>query len=288
MTSKLQRYNFHRRARSLQRRLWKLRFNKLTAPLRKYCLTAESAENHDVQVLIRKAFILCAVFVLNCGTNTNTPVIPFIFFAPPGIPQIAGIIPTTEIPIPASLIIDGLGDKAPVKPEFVLKYYVTNTEQNFVGYNLSITSAVPTLADTMAGAAVYTESGILPSFPHLATEANTAKSKIVKRKIANRIPPPGMYPFQHCEVFTFTMRAYLNNGFTSQPSASVAACASPYPYKCPIGSSCNPTACSLSTCTADVKVTCPVGTYCNPCLISGQEGNGCECPAGTSPPGCNP
>lgn len=226
---------------------------------------------------------------LHCGSNTSTPVIPFIFFNPPGVPQVAGVIPIYEIPLPPSLVADGQADKVNYKPQFVLKYYVTNTEQNFVGYNLSITSATPSLADTQLGASVYAENGIFPSFPHIAVESSTDSSRIQKRKIENRIPPPGIFPFQHCESYTFTLRAVFTNGVLSNPSVPKATCASVYPSKCPVGTPCNPSACNTSSCTEAQKVSCSVGTLCNPCKLSEAERiGGCECPAGVSPPGCNP
>ncbi|MCB1177588.1 MAG: hypothetical protein KDK36_08435 [Leptospiraceae bacterium] len=227
-------------------------------------------------------------FQLNCGNNTDTPVIPFVFLTVAGVPQVVGIIPTTEYPIDSSLIPDGQADQIPLKPQFIIKYYVTNTEQNFAGYNLAITSATPSLAATYSTGNIYSENGILPSFPHLATEASTDPTRLKRRRLANRIPPPGLVPFQHCEVYTFTIRAYLTNGFMSNPSASVSACASPAPGKCPVGSSCNTSTCSNASCSATEKATCSVGTLCNPCLITGAESTGCECPAGVSPPGCNP
>lgn len=211
---------------------------------------------------------------------------PFIFFTPPGVPQIVGVLPTAEIYLDPSLVIEGQADKTNYKPEFIIKYYVTNVEPNFVGYNLTITSAIPSLTDTLGGS-YYTENGILPSFPHLAIENSTEESQIKKRRIRNRVPPPGMLPFQHCEVYTFTLRAYFSNGVVSNPSTPVSACASLYPNKCPIGSSCNPLSCSNSNCSVTEKSICPVGTNCNPCLY-GDFSSGCECPKGTSPPGCNP
>jgi hypothetical protein len=233
-------------------------------------------------------FLLFLLFVNTCGSNTNTPVIPFIFFNPPGVPQVAGVIPIYEIPIPSSAVPTGQADKLPYKPQFVLKYFVTNTEQNFVGYNLSITSAQPSLADTQLGASIYAENGITPSFPHTTTEASTDAIREKRRKIANRIPPPGIYPFQHCETYTFTMRAVFNNGVISNPSVPVVGCASVYPGKCPVGTSCNPSYCSVSTCTLAEQKTCSVGTICNPCKVTDFEMTGCECPPGVSPPGCNP
>lgn len=226
------------------------------------------------------------MLTLNCGTNTRTPVIPFLFLTPPGIPQIKGVIPTSEVYLDPSFVIYGQADKVAYKPEFILKYFVTNQEPNFVGYNLTITSAIPTLNDTLGGS-YYTENGVLPSFPHLAIENSTDESQLKKRRIRNRIPAPGLVPFQHCEVYTFTLRAYFNNGVVSNPSIPVSACASLYPNKCPVGSSCNPAICSNNNCSILEKQTCPVGTNCNPCLY-GNFANGCECPQGVSPPGCNP
>jgi hypothetical protein len=240
----------------------------------------------------RKVSQVFAIFFLSffshCGNNTDTPVIPFIFLTPAAVPQIAGIIPTSEYPIDINLIPDYQADTIPFKPEFILKYYVTNSEFNFVGYNLAITSAIPSLADTLNSSGFYLENGILPSFAHLPMEASTELSRMKKRRISNRNPPPGIVPFQHCEMYTFTMRAYLTSGMMSNPSASVSVCASLAPGKCPITSSCNTSTCRNASCSASEKNTCPVGTACNPCLISGKESSGCECPAGTSPPGCNP
>ncbi|MCB1143164.1 MAG: hypothetical protein H7A24_10310 [Leptospiraceae bacterium] len=232
--------------------------------------------------------LLLALFLVQCGKNTNTPAIPLIFFNPPSVPQIVGVIPIYDYPVESSMVATGQADKIPFKPQFVLKYYVTNTEQNFVGYNLSITSATPSLYDTQLGASIYTENGIVPSFPHLAIEASTEATNLKRRKIANRIPPPGLIPFQHCEVYTFTLRAVFSNGVISNPSFSVSQCASVFPSKCSEGTSCNPTYCATSTCSDAEKVACKVGTLCNPCLYPSLESGGCECPSGVSPPGCNP
>ncbi|MDX1960428.1 MAG: hypothetical protein SFU98_17800 [Leptospiraceae bacterium] len=232
------------------------------------------------------SFIL--TFFFSCGVNTSTPSIPFIFFIPPGTPQIVGVIPTSSIPIDPSIFSSLPAEQFPFKPEFIIKYYVTNREQNFIGYNLSITSAIPSLADTQTGAAIYTENGIQPSFPHLATENSTDPTRIKKRKIANRVPAPGVYPFQHCEVYNFTMRAYFNNGVLSGPSVTVPACASLYPSQCTVGTSCNTSICNNASCSVAERQTCFVGTKCNPCLIASAINSGCECPAGTPPPGCNP
>jgi|GEM_PF-757142 hypothetical protein len=245
------------------------------------------------KLLIKIPFcIFLQLFTISCGTNTDTPVVlaPLIFLTNPiNVPQFLGVIPTEEIPTSGPGIADNVGYLNPNRPEYIVKYYVTNTEQQFIGYNLSITSQTPTLIETQAGAAgsVYTENGIQPSFPHLATENSTAKENLKRRKISWRVPPPGIVYFQKCEIYNFTLRAVLSNvPQTSNPSVPVSACASTDPSKCPVGSSCNPTACTDTLCSTSVRATCPVGTLCNPCTITdsatGKARAGCECPDGVS------
>ncbi|MCE9501301.1 MAG: hypothetical protein K8R21_12510 [Leptospira sp.] len=235
-----------------------------------------------------KKLFLGAIFLIfcsGCGTNTDTPTYPFILLIPPNIPQIVGIIPTDSATARSYSAAEDAGTLSP-KPEFFLKYYVTNTEQNFVGYNLFIFSTTPSLAETQAGGAPYLRNGVEPSFPHLATESSTERINLKYQRISDRIPPPGVTPFQKCEVYTFTLRAVFRNTIPSNPSAAVRACASKNPSACVVGSSCNSSDCSVASCSS--QSTCIVGTLCNPCKISGKELDGCECPAGTSPPGCNP
>jgi hypothetical protein len=236
--------------------------------------------------------LFCVFVIASCGTNTDTPVVlaPLIFLTNPiNVPQLVGVIPTEEIPTSGPGIGDLFGYVNPNAPEYIVKYFVTNTEQQFIGYNLSITSQNPTLAETQAGmgGSVYTENGVQPSFPHLATENSTAKENLKRRKISWRVPPPGIVFFQKCEMYNFTLRAVLSNvPQTSNPSISVSACAGTDPSKCPVGSSCNPTACTDTNCNQrDQRPSCPVGTLCNPCTIldsSGKPKSGCECPEGVS------
>ncbi|HRG73103.1 MAG TPA: hypothetical protein PLX69_00950 [Leptospiraceae bacterium] len=231
------------------------------------------------------------LFSASCGTNTDTPVVlaPLIFLTNPiNVPQLVGVIPTEEIPTTGTGVGDLIGYVNPNRPEFIVKYFVTNTEQQFIGYNLTITSQNPTLIETQAGMAgsVYTENGVQPSFPHLALENSTAKENMKRRKISWRVPPPGVVYFQRCEMYNFTLRAVLSNvPQTSNPSVSVSSCASTDPSKCPVGSSCNPSACSDSSCSISTKATCPVGTLCNPCTVKDSGGKpraGCECNDGES------
>jgi hypothetical protein len=242
---------------------------------------------------MRLGILLFIVFI-SCGTNTDTPVVfaPNIFFTSPiNVPQFLGIIPTEEIPTSGPGIPDlPSSELNPNKPEFIVKYFVINSEPQFIGYNLSITAQTPTLIETQAGAAgsIYTENGIQPSFPHLATENSTAPESLKRRKIGWRVPPPSSLFFQKCEVYTFTLRAVLSNvPQTSNPSAPVRACASTDPSKCAIGSSCNSTTCSNTACRQDSeRPNCIVGTLCNPCTIldsAGKPKAGCECPSTISP-----
>ena len=135
-----------------------------------------------------KFFIaITTTFLFSCGTNTDTPVVlaPLIFLTNPiNVPQFVGVIPTEEISTTGTGIGNLIGYVNPNRPEYIVKYFVTNTEQQFIGYNLSITSQNPTLIETQAGAAgsVYSENGIQPSFPHLATENSTAKENMKKGK----------------------------------------------------------------------------------------------------------
>lgn len=234
-------------------------------------------------------YLLLILLFWSCGTNTDTPTFPFIFLNPIGTPQIAGILPTdVEYTIPTTAESTISSTETVYKPEFIIKYYVTNTEQQFVGYNLYITSTIPSLAETQVGASVYLEDGVEPSFRHFATEASTESSGLIRRRIKNRVPAPGIFPFQKCEVYTFTLRALYNNGALSNPSAPVSACSSKFPAKCPEATSCNPASCNTASCSS--PSSCVVGTLCNPCDSSKavDPNDGCECLSGQSPPGCNP
>ncbi|AXR60851.1 LIC11073 family putative lipoprotein [Leptospira mayottensis] len=241
--------------------------------------------------ILRPTFLpvlsLICIF-LGCGRNTDVAQSPFIFISPVGVPQFLSIVAVNEgITNTMSKDVDFLSEPNNYKPEFLIRYYVTNAEPQFVGYNLYITTTAPSVAETLAAGSVYLENGVQPSFSHLSSEASTSSSKLQTHRILNQIPPPGVFPFIKCEIYTFTMRALLNSGIFSNPSTPVKMCSSSRPYLCPIGSSCNPSECNNASCTTVVKQNCPVGTLCNPCTISNAEETGCVCPSGVSPPGCN-
>ncbi|WCL48568.1 LIC11073 family putative lipoprotein [Leptospira sp. GIMC2001] len=224
--------------------------------------------------------ILSVVFI-SCGTNTDTPVAPFVFLVPVAVPQIFTVLPSTS-----NVNADGTIVGSPslsAKPDYFLHYFVTNREPQFVGYNLYISTTTPSLAETLAGE--YLEDGIPPSFAHLPIENSTEANKVVIRKIKNFAPPPGLVPFQQCLVYTFTLRSLLNSGLVSNQSTPVSKCSSIRPNFCEVGSGCNSLACSVPNCSS--PSSCPVGTNCNPCNYPGTEEFGCQCPAGVDPPGCN-
>ncbi|MCC5813674.1 MAG: hypothetical protein JJT78_02885 [Leptospira sp.] len=214
-----------------------------------------------------------------CGMNTDTPVAPFVFFVPVGVPQIFNLRPSTSN-VNENLQVTGF--EANAKPEYILTYFVTNREPQFVGYNLYIGASIPSVAETLAGE--YLEDGIAPSFPHLPIEASTENNRLVTRKIKNFVPPPGLVPFQRCQIYTFSMRAFLNSGVISNQSTPVSVCSSVNPKACPVGSGCNPEICTQPNCGS--RESCPVGTECNPCNYPGTEEIGCPCPENVDPPGC--
>ncbi|MCZ8155402.1 MAG: hypothetical protein O9264_04730 [Leptospira sp.] len=227
-----------------------------------------------------------------CGTNTDTPVAPFLFLVPVGVPQILSVVAVN------SNITDTFGTNltdftANPRPEFLVRYYVTNRESQFLGYNLYITTATPSIIQTISGE--WLEDGVQPSFPHLPFQNSTASANIVTKRIRYQIPPPGTYPFQKCQVYNFTLRSFLANGLISNPSAPVSVCAGGYEAEglalgvpplsiCPVGSGCNSTVCSVAGCAT--PSACAVGTACNPCLQAGKEALGCPCPSGVKQLGC--
>jgi hypothetical protein len=227
-----------------------------------------------------------------CGTNTDTPVAPFLFLIPAGVPQILTVVAVNNN-VTNTFGVNLEDFTANPRPEFLLRYYVTNRESQFLGYNLYITTATPSIIQTISGE--WLEDGVQPSFPHLAFQNSTDSRNIITKRIKYQIPPPGTYFFQKCQVYNFTLRAFLANGLISNPSAPVSVCAGGYEAEgaslgvpglslCPVGSGCNSAACSVANCAS--PSSCAVGTKCNPCLIAGKESVGCPCPSGVRQLGC--
>lgn len=154
--------------------------------------------------ILRPTFlpILSLVWIfLGCGRNTDVAQSPFIFISPIGVPQFLSIVAVNEgITNTMSKDTDFLSEPNDYKPEFLIRYYVTNAEPQFVGYNLYITTTAPSIAETLAAGSVYLENGVQPSFTHLSSEAPTSSSKLQTRRILNQIPPPGVFPFIKCVV----------------------------------------------------------------------------------------
>ncbi|TGN11908.1 LIC11073 family putative lipoprotein [Leptospira ilyithenensis] len=229
----------------------------------------------------------------SCGTNTDTPVAPFIFLVPPSVPQILAIVAVNSN-ITDNFELDALNFNANPRPEFLVRYYITNREPQFQGYNLYITTATPAIIQTISGE--WLEDGVQPSFPHLPFQNSTDSKNIITKRIRYQIPPPGVYPFQKCQIYNFTLRSFLANGLISNPSASVSNCSGGYEMAaqalgvpplslCPANTGCNTNAaCAVSGC--GTPSACPLGSACNPCLVSGKETLGCPCPSGSKPPGC--
>ena len=228
------------------------------------------------------ALLMFAVFS-NCGVNTDSQVNPYLLILPPGTPQIAHIIP-----INTNYDDNYVQSLKPVfnpRQEFLIQYYITNIEPQYVGNNVYISATSPTIAETYNNLNnnLYLENGVAPSFVHSPDTASN--TQLVTRRISYLSPPPNIVYLAKCEIFSFTMRSLLNSGVLSNPSAPVSGCVSQNPSSCLSSTSCNPISCQNPFCGN--PSSCPVGTLCNPCKISGREATGCPCPEGVSPPGCN-
>lgn len=230
-----------------------------------------------------KFLILIIIFFLHhCGVNTDTSVSPFIFLIPPATPEISHILPINENYDDNYNTVNLLVSP---KPEYLLQYYVTNIEPQYVGNNVYITSTTPSVAETYnnLNSSLYLINGTQPSFAESPFKASN--TILISHRIEYKTPPPGITNLQKCEIYTFALRAVLNTGVISQQSVPVSSCASMSPSSCPTGSGCNPDFCNVSSCGS--PASCPVGTLCNPCKITGRGLTGCPCPSGVYPPGCN-
>lgn len=167
-----------------------------------------------------------------CGTNTDEPVLPvYLIFSAVGAPALVSVTPVETNP-PATAL----------RYEFDVRYFVTNTEDGFVGYNLYIDSS-----QTSAQAAIlgitgdpFLPEGIAPSFSHATTTPSTANADIVIQRVSNFRAPPAPENFQACELYFFRITAVTRNAIESPPSAQVQQCAALDSGLCPKGSPCNP------------------------------------------------
>ncbi|MCB1174134.1 MAG: hypothetical protein KDK39_11230 [Leptospiraceae bacterium] len=171
-------------------------------------------------------------FPASCGTNTNEPVYPlYSIISPVSVPAIVAIAPVSAPEI-----------ANPLRYEFDVKYYVTNREENFIGYNLYISSS--TVASNGGYVGISGEpwlvTGVAPSFSHKNNEVSTLSSALITRRIDNYKPAPSPIAFQYCEIYYFRLTAVVYNGLESNASPQVAACAATSSASCPVGTPCNP------------------------------------------------
>ncbi len=178
----------------------------------------------------RLAKFLSALAIASCGVNAEDPVFPlYVALSPIGAPAIVSVT-AVEVQSP--------GD--PLRYGFDLKYYVTNQESGFVGYNLYI-SDTSTSAQAVLGGVVgqpYLPAGIRPSFDHANDPPNT--STLITQRLTEFKAAPGPEPFGICELYYFRMSAYTREGLESIPGAEINACAAASAALCPTGTPCNP------------------------------------------------
>ena len=128
------------------------------------------------------------------------------------------------------------------KLKFEIKYFLTNSEENFIGYNLYIGTIPFSLENILAGSksSIYLENGIEPSFSHANAVFSADTQEIQTRVISNKKAAPSPEPFYECLVYYFRLTAYLRGDFESEASSEVQVCASSDPSSCPSSSPCNP------------------------------------------------
>lgn len=180
---------------------------------------------------MRLAIFSFLFLFLGCGTNTNQPVFPLYVFSTVGAPAIVSLTA-----VQANL--------DPVDPlmQFDLKYYITNQEDGFLGYNLYITSSSTSAQGTLVGLGTgpYLPDGVTPTYSHVGTAASTAPSSLVTKRVEYQVAPPNTRQFQYCELYYFRMTAVTRSGLESAPSAQASSCAALNTALCPSGTPCRP------------------------------------------------
>ncbi|MCS7204833.1 MAG: hypothetical protein NZ853_03975 [Leptospiraceae bacterium] len=168
------------------------------------------------------------VFLFACGTNTSTPVFPIYTFYPVNSPAIVDVKPVE------------IQQNNQIRIEFDIYYYVTNTEDEFVGYNLYISTSTisPDLIQAGIGISPYLPQGYEPTFFHTKDEVSVESSKIQKKRVPNLKPHPSEIPFQICERYYFRLRAVLRTGILSSPGPEISACAKSSFLPCPKETAC--------------------------------------------------
>ena len=164
-----------------------------------------------------------------CGVNTEQPVYPWITLTAVGAPAITSVAPVATYDADLELLM-----------EYDLKYYITNGEDGFLGYNLYIGTARSSAEATVLGVGgdPYLPNGITPSFSHVGAAVNTSTE--VTQRITHFKPPPGPRFFDACDRYSFRLTAVVRTGAESYPSPEISACAITDTALCPKGSVCNP------------------------------------------------
>jgi len=163
-----------------------------------------------------------------CGTNTEVPVYPLLsVISPPGTPAIISVEPVE---------VASLTDET-YNIEFDLSYYITNSESNFLGYNLYITNQSEP-SDVASSGSPYLPNGVQPSFEHRDTEETTTSTDLIVQRISYQVPPPAPLTFNHCDQYTFRLAAVDIQGVESNQGVPVTACATVQPWLCDISSKC--------------------------------------------------
>lgn len=177
-----------------------------------------------------KRFIYILVFhFIFCGTNLNTPVFPIYSILSVGSPAIVNVIP-----------VEIITSTNKIRIEFDIQYYVTNLEDEFVGYNLyiSTSSISPDLIQAGIGINAYLPNGREPTYFHSKEEASTQSTNLKTQRVPNLKPAPSEIPFQLCERYYFRLKAVLRNGITSAPGPEISSCAISSQVICPANSPC--------------------------------------------------
>jgi hypothetical protein len=130
--------------------------------------------------------------------------------------------------------------------QFEVDYYVTNTENEFAGYNLYISSLTES-PDARTSGTPYLPAGIMPSFHHTSSEANTSSKSLITKSVLYASAPPNQINFQLCEKYFFSLAAYSTTGNSSFQSPQKSGCAVMDRSLCPVNSICY----------------CAAGTTCN-------------------------
>ncbi len=176
-----------------------------------------------------KFLLFLIMVILNCGTNTDVPVFPIYSLITVGSPAIIDIKP-----------ISYLTSDNKIRIEFDIYYFVTNTQDEFIGYNLYITPSItsPDLIQAGIIGTPYLPNGHEPSFYHSKEEVSTNSIDIKIQRIPNLKPAPSEISFQLCERYYFYLKAVLRNGITSSPGPVVSSCAVSSNVSCPSDTPC--------------------------------------------------